>query len=492
MKNKESSVIDYLNKNGVLRLWNRADTIFSRKTGEENTTLSVSGRVARADNNSKNIAKRIEITPLSGSINNVNLCFCGKNILPNPGTKTASGLTFSYDDDGYLTVNGRASGQIDYYFVGTSNTANGYEYFAPPGKYTFVLERVSGLGDITLYLVASKNTGQTSDGTKVQINNEGQETYELPAGVNCRIMLRVSSGKTVTNLKLKVQAEYGSVYSGYEPPHRESVAIDLKGNVIENLDRLQISEDNSVKIIKSAGSSEIDISADYNFSKLKVPCFSVFNGVRNSPDNLIVEYYSLQLGDALLSNAELKRYLNGQVSSVVGNEPITASNLDTIIDYILNGGGTETAVAASFSIPEQVAPRSSSIESSTKLKITQIETDGITFSTNNFSPNKKCTLKITGSARMFVDGSPSKMSFYLYAYDGSNYTLLGSVTGRPSPPSVWPPKDPDVTLSINSNIEVNSDTTKIYLAAMTNLEGSGVASMTILVESTSNFTITEV
>ena len=490
MTNKESSVIDYLNKNGVLRLWNRADTIFSRKTGEENTTSSVSGRVARADNNSKNIAKRIEITPLSGSINNVNLCFCGKNILPNPGTKALNGVTFSYDEDGYLTVNGRASGQTDYYFVGTNDTSKGYEYFAPPGKYTFVLERVSGSGDITLYLVASKNTGQTSDGTKVQIDNEGQETYELPAGVNCRIMLRVSSGKTVTNLKLKVQAEYGSVYSGYEPPHRESVAVDLEGNVIENLDRLQISEDNSVKIIKSAGSSEIDISADYNFSKLKTPCFSVFNGVRNSPDNLIVEYYSLQLGDALLSNAELKKYLNGQVSSVVGNEPITASNLNTIIDYILNGGGTETsAVSASFSIPEQITPYSQSISSSTKLNITQIETDGITFSTNNFSPNKKCTLKITGSARMFVNLNqhPTKMLFRLYAYDGSNYTLLGSVDGQPS---FTPFEKPDITLSINSNIEVNSDTTKIYLTAWTRTEGSGVAN--ISVESTSNFTITEV
>lgn len=490
MTNKESSVIDYLNKNGVLRLWNRADTIFSRKTGEENTTSSVSGRVARADNNSKNIAKRIEITPLSGSINNVNLCFCGKNILPNPGTKALNGVTFSYDEDGYLTVNGRASGQTDYYFVGTNDTSKGYEYFAPPGKYTFVLERVSGSGDITLYLVASKNTGQTSDGTKVQIDNEGQETYELPAGVNCRIMLRVSSGKTVTNLKLKVQAEYGSVYSGYEPPHRESVAVDLEGNVIENLDRLQIGEDNSVKIIKSNDSSEIDISADYNFSKLKTPCFSVFNGVRNSPDNLIVEYYSLQLGDALLSNAELKKYLNGQVSSVVGNEPITASNLNTIIDYILNGGGTETsAVSASFSIPEQVTPYSQSISSSTKLNITQIETDGITFSTNNFSPNKKCTLKITGSARMFVNLNqhPTKMLFRLYAYDGSNYTLLGSVDGQPS---FTPFEKPDITLSINSNIEVNSDTTKIYLTAWTRTEGSGVAN--ISVESTSNFTITEV
>ena len=492
MTNKESSVIDYLNKNGVLRLWNRADTIFSRKTGEENTTLSVNGRVARADNNSKNIAKRIEITPLSGSINNVNLCFCGKNMLPNPGTKTLNGVTFSYDEDGYLTVNGRASGQVDYYFVGTSDTSKGYEYFAPPGKYTFVLERVGGSGDITLYLFASKNTGQTSDGTKVQIDNEGQETYELPTGVNCRIMLRVLSGETVTNLKLKVQVEYGSVYSGYEPPHRESINIDLKGNVIENLDRLQISEDNSVKIIKSNDSSEIDISADYNFSKLKIPCFSVFNGVRNSPDNLIVEYYSLQLGDALLSNAELKKYLNGQVSSVVGNEPITASNLNTIIDYILNGGGTETsAMSASFSIPEQVTPHTSSISSSTKLKITQIETDGITFSTDNFSPNKKCTLKITGSARMFVNlyRTPSKMDFELYAYDGSNYTLLGSVYGQPSFSSS---QEPYIALSINSNIEVNSDITKIYLTAKTRLEGSGIASMTISVESTSNFTITEV
>lgn len=482
MSDGASSIVKYLNKTGISTLWNRIDTFFARKTGEELKTLSVSGRVARADNNSKNYAKKIQIFPISEEVGTVNLCFCGKNILPNPGTQTSRGITFSYDDDGYLTVNGTATSQVDYYFVGTTDTSNGYEYFAPPGKYTFTLEKVSGLGDVTLYLVASKSTGQTSDGTKVQLDNEGQQTYELLAGINCRIMLRVSSGKKITNLKLKVQVEYGSIYSGYEPPYREEIPINLLNNTIGVEDTLVINEDNSVKILKE--NSEIDISGTYDFSKLKIPCFTVFNGVRNSSNNIMIEYYSMQLNTNILSNAELLKYLNGQPSTIIGNEPITTSNLNTLINYINGGGGSEsTAVTAVFSIPEQETVKASTLNSATRLNITEVDSDGITFTSNGFSVGKKCTIKITGTARMTVSsgGTLPDCDFELYAYDGTEYTLLGRVSGYYS-----------LSLNVNANIEVSSATSSIYLVAYTHLSGSGVANKTVWVDSTSDFSIMEV
>ena len=487
MSDGASSIVKYLNKTGLSTLWNRIDTFFARKTGEELKTLSVSGRVARADNNSKNYAKKIQIFPISEEVGTVNLCFCGKNILPNPGTQTSSGITFSYDDDGYLTVNGTATGQIDYYFVGTKDTTNGYEYFAPPGKYTFTLERVSGLGDVTFYLVASKSTGQTSDGTKVQLDNEGQQIYELLDGINCRIMLRVASGKKITNLKLKVQVEYGSIYSGYEPPYREEIPIDLLNNTVGVEDTLVIDENNSVKIIKE--NSEIDISGTYDFSKLKIPCFTVFNGVRNSSNNVMVEYYSMQLDTNILSNAELLKYLNGQPSTIIGNEPITTSNLNTLIGYLNGGGSSEsTAVTAIFSIPEQETENATLASNATRLNITEVDSDGITFTSNTFSVGKKCTLKITGTARMAVSsgGVAPTCYFELYAYDGEEYTLLGEVSGYPSYPNYT------LSLNVNANVEVSSATSSISLVAYTRLSGSGVATKTIWVDSVSDFSITEV
>lgn len=478
-----SSIVKYLNKTGLSTLWNRIDTFFARKTGEELKTLSVSGRIARADNNSKNYAKKIQIFPISEAVDTVNLCFCGKNILPNPGTQTSRGITFSYDDDGYLTVNGTATSQVDYYFVGTSDTTNGYEYFAPPGKYTFALEKVSGLGDVTLYLVTSKSTGQTSDGTKVQLDNEGQQTYELLAGINCRIMLRVASGKKITNLKLKLQVEYGSIYSGYEPPYREEIPINLLNNTIGVEDTLVINEDNSVKILKE--NSEIDISGTYDFSKLKIPCFTVFNGVRNSSNNIMIEYYSMQLNTNILSNAELLKYLNGQPSTIIGNEPITTSNLNTLINYINGGGSESTAVTAVFSIPEQETVKASTLTSATRLNITEVDSDGITFASNFFNVGKKCTLKITGTARMTISssGTAPDCDFMLYAYDGTEYTLLGQVSGD---------SRYSLSLKVNANIEVSSATSSIYLVAYTHLTGSGVATKTVWVESTSDFSIMEV
>lgn len=485
MSDGASSIVKYLNKTGVSTLWNRIDAFFARKSGEELKTLSTSGRVARADNNSKKYAKKIQILPISEEVDAVNLCFCGKNILPNPGTYTYGGITFSYDDDGYLTVNGTATSQVDYYFVGTNDTANGYEYFAPPGKYTFTLERVSGSGDVTLYLVTSKPTGQTSDGTKVQLDNEGQQTYELLDGINCRIMLRVASGKKITNLKLKLQVEYGSIYSGYEPPYREEIPINLLNNTIGVEDTLVINEDNSVKILKE--NSEIDISGTYDFSKLKIPCFTVFNGVRNSSNNIMVEYYSMQIDTNILSNAELLKYLNGQPSTIIGNEPITTSNLNTLINYI-NGGGSSgsTAVTAIFSIPKQETAKASNLNSATRLNITEVDSDGIMFGSSFFNVGKKCTLKITGTARMTISGGGTTIpdcDFMLYAYDGTDYTLLGQVSGYP--------RD-SLSLNVNASIEVSSATSSISLVAYTHLTGSNVANKTVLVDSTTDFSIMEV
>lgn len=480
------SIIPYLDTNGLTNVWSKIDTNFMRKNGAKEKVLITSGSIASADNNSKNSAKKITISPTSGSISSVNLCFCGKNLLPNPGTKTISGITWQYDSDGFLTVNGKATGQVDYYFIGTSDTQNGYEYFAPPGEYTFHLEKVSGNGSITFYCVASKNTGQTSDGTKVQIDNSGDEAYTLTAGVNCRIMLRVVSGQSVSNLKLKVQVEKGSFYTGYVPPYRESVSVNLNGNSIDSDSKLIISEDNSVKLSKSTG--DIDLSGSYDFSKLQIPSFRVFNGVRNSSDITSVEYYSLQLGDDILSNTELVKYLNGIPSSVLGNEPITTSNLNTIIDYILSGGdSTKEYISAVFSIPNQEFDLPSTLNSGKVINLTSVSSNGITVSSSSISVPKKAYIHFSGEIIFTAknDTAAVDVSIHLYAKISSQYYRLASadfVTGFNN----------SKTATINSTIELPSDSNTITLVCYGGLSGPNAAAVINGLQSDGNISVSEV
>lgn len=480
------SIIPYLDTNGLTNVWSKIDTNFMRKNGAEEKVLITSGSIASADNNSKNSAKKITISPTSGSISSINLCFCGKNLLPNPGTKTISGITWQYDSDGFLTVNGRSTAQVDYYFIGTSDIQEGYEYFAPPGEYAFHLEKVSGNGSITFYFVASKNTGQTSDGTKVQIDNSGDETYTLPAGVNCRIMLRVASGQTVSNLKLKVQVEKGSLYTGYVPPYRESVAVNLRGNTVDSDSKLIISEDNSVKLSKSTG--DIDLSGNYDFSKLQIPSFRVFNGVRNSSDITSVEYYSLQLGDDILSNTELVKYLNGIPSAVLGNEPITTSNLNTIIDYILSGGGSPTEyISAVFSIQNQEFKLPNTANSAQVINLTSVSSNGITVSSSSISVPKKTHINISGEiickARNYT--SSVDVSMIIIASINSQHYELASADFNTT---FYNSK----TVSINSTIELPSDANTIKLLCYGSLDGANAAAVINGIQSDGNISVSEV
>lgn len=480
------SIIPYLDTTGLTNVWSKIDTNFMRKNGAEEKVLITSGSIASADNNSKNSAKKITISPTSGSISSVNLCFCGKNLLPNPGTKTVGGLTWQYDSDGFLTVNGKTTASVDYYFIGASSTQTGYEYFAPPGEYAFHLEKVSGNGNITFYCSASKNTGQTSDGTKVQIDNSGDETYTLPAGVNCRIMLRVASGQTVSNLKLKVQVEKGSFYTGYVPPYRESVSVNLNGNTIDSNSKLIISEDSSVKLSKSTG--DIDLSGSYDFSKLQIPSFRVFNGVRNSSDITSVEYYSLQLGDDILSNTELVKYLNGVPSSVLGNEPITTSNLNTIIDYILSGGdSTKEYISAVFSIPNQEFNLPSNLSSGKVINLTSVSSNGITVSSSSISVPKKTFIHFSGKIIFTAKNATTSVdvSIHLYAKIGSQYYYLAGadfIAGYNS----------SKTVTMNSTIELPSDSNTIALVCYGSLNGSGAAKVINGLQSDGNISVSEV
>lgn len=393
-------MFDYLDSDGVAALWGKIDSSFVRKDDNETSELieMTSGSVANTGVNGKTTAQKIEIHPESGSLSSVNLCFCGNNILPNPGTKTISGITYSYDSNGFLTVNGRATARSDYYWIGTSDTANGYGYLAPPGTYTFSLEKVSGEGSITLYMVKSGASGQGSGGTVVQIDEEGEEVYEHDAA-NARIMVRVANGSTIRNLKLKVQVSYGSGSYSYSAPYREIIPISLNGNTIGVDDKLVIDENGSCKIEKSGGSI-VDLSGSYDFNKLKIPTFNVFDAARNSKAIITVTYYRIKEGSYPPSNSQIGKYLNGEVTDLIGNEPIAVYNLDVLKKYL---GGTSNEpknnlllTASNFNLRTvRVLYNRTCTGEYTSPTFSVASSQGMSYSSGNIVFPKKCTAKIT-------------------------------------------------------------------------------------------------
>lgn len=465
-------MFDYLDSDGVAALWGKIDNSFVRKDDNETSELieMTSGSVANTGVNGKTTAQKIEIHPESGSLSSVNLCFCGNNILPNPGTQTISGITYSYDSNGFLTVNGRATAQSDYYWIGTKDTANGYGYLAPPGTYTFSLEKVSGEGSVTLYMVKSGASGQGSGGTVVQIDEEGEEVYEHDA-TNARIMVRVTSGSTISNLKLKVQVSYGSGSYSYSAPYREIIPISLNGNTVGVDDKLVIDENGSCKIEKSGGSI-VDLSSSYDFNKLKIPTFNVFDAALNSKATITVTYYRIKEGSYPPSNSQIVKYLNGEVTDLIGNEPIAVYNLDVLTKYL---GGTSNEpknnllLTVSDSDLSAVRVHYDSVDTGkyTSPTFSVASSQGMSYSSGNIVFPKKCTAKITftGTITTDTDYQPQNIKREILAKltNASTQAVIGTYVIVSYPKQGFSTKVKH-TVNYSTNVSIPSNNTLVAIS----------------------------
>lgn len=472
-------MFDYLDSGGVAALWGKIDNSFVRKNETSELVGTTSGSVANTGVNGKTTAQKIEIHPESGSLSSVNLCFCGNNILPNPGTQTISGITYSYDANGFLTVNGKATAQSDYYWIGTKDTANGYGYFAPPGTYTFSLEKVSGEGSITLYMVKSGTSGQGSGGTVVQIDEEGEEVYEHGTA-NARIMIRVNSGSTVSNLKLKVQVSYGSGSYSYSAPYREIIPISLNGNTVGVDDKLVIDENGSCKIEKSGGSI-VELSSSYDFNKLKTPTFNVFDATFNSKALMTVTYYRIKEGSYPPSNSQIVKYLNGEVTDLIGNEPIAVYNLGVLTKYL---GGTSNEpknnlllAVSDFALSSvQVYYNHTYTGDYTSPTFSVASSQGMSYSSGSIVFPKKCTAKMTFTGNITTDNGSSyrelKREILARLTNASTQAVIGTYVIASYPKQRIQKVSHTVNYSTNISIPSNNTLVSVSFALRGSESGS--------------------
>lgn len=90
------------------------------------------------------------VRPIVG-LNSVQVTRCGKNLMPyskpSPSTYTANGITFTWNDDGSLHIQGTATSRAD------SNTMSFNNFSLPPGKYRMLGGNAS---DVSAQFVVNK------------------------------------------------------------------------------------------------------------------------------------------------------------------------------------------------------------------------------------------------------------------------------------------------------------------------------------------------
>ena len=164
----------------------------------------------------------------------------------------SSGLTYSVDSDGIITMNGTTSGT-------SSNAYSPFSYYLtlPAGDYTFTsLNQNDAINTEQLYLTFQDGSGETR-GTG-SLNRKGTTTFTLTQTTTLRVYFFFYGGNTYNNTKL-----YPMIIEG-------TYTYETVPGFIKNVSRLP-SEYQEVEYIESDGNQYINsnISCDQN-SKVEV------------------------------------------------------------------------------------------------------------------------------------------------------------------------------------------------------------------------------
>ena len=128
----------------------------------------------------------------------------GKNLLPFPyvdSTKTASGVTFTVNDDGTLTLSNTSTGTAYFNFADANNP-----FVLKAGTYT---KKLTGLEGSVQFNILNK------DGTAIAVNYTS--TFTLEEDTECIAQLRVATGQSFDSQKIYPQIESGSVSTDFAP-----------------------------------------------------------------------------------------------------------------------------------------------------------------------------------------------------------------------------------------------------------------------------------
>lgn len=153
----------------------------------------------------------IPYTPNVSDFSTVKVTRFGKNLIPYPYVSTSrkiSGVTFTIQSDGSITVNGTATANVIFALESDATM-----FTLPVGNY-FLSGCPSGGSTTSYFMVAVNGAGITYDkflrdfGSGISVPSKGEKW---------KVSIRIISGYTANNLVFKPQLELGSTATAYEP-----------------------------------------------------------------------------------------------------------------------------------------------------------------------------------------------------------------------------------------------------------------------------------
>ena len=114
-----------------------------------------------------------------------------------PSTTASGGITFTNNGDGSFTLNGTATGTVDFRISTTNGTDNLYNY--PTAKYLLICD---GLSSNVQFIIMSY-----PDYVRMATFTSSPSLPSLPitGRDNCFLLIRISNGTTLNNVKLRPQ-----------------------------------------------------------------------------------------------------------------------------------------------------------------------------------------------------------------------------------------------------------------------------------------------
>jgi hypothetical protein len=188
----------------------------------------------------------IEITKIEGATYQ-NVTTVGKNLLPKTTktTQTISGITFTPNADGSITINGTATAKASYTLNGAWDTTVSL-FSIPAGTYTL---KKTGNENVILYITYGTTTVMSS---ALADKTTTLSTAQPIAGYQ----IQVVAGTTLNNLIVYPQLELGSTSTTYEPFVPNSPSPDYPAPITNanNFDLVAVSKNivTSAKFLASA------------------------------------------------------------------------------------------------------------------------------------------------------------------------------------------------------------------------------------------------
>ncbi|MBQ0113229.1 MAG: hypothetical protein KBT03_08890 [Bacteroidales bacterium] len=146
----------------------------------------------------------------------------GRNLIPYPYYRSSGyshyGITYTVNNDGRVVANGTCTGATSYFALYYVESADGILENGKQYTLSFEVEN----GDVNIYI---NNGNKDVSFIKHNINSRKTVTFTFEKGTKQVIGLYVTTGTTLTDCKIKVQLEEGTIAHAYEPTTESNVTL---------------------------------------------------------------------------------------------------------------------------------------------------------------------------------------------------------------------------------------------------------------------------